>query len=100
MGLISQAPYPLWFRYGLALPASCLRANDNPFDAGKVYRTDVVKHGFKGHMVMSAVDVFPQCLNEMCIRDSRIPKRFTPLMELQLEFKKAQRMDGIQLRCV
>ena len=27
----------------------------------------------------------------------RIPKRFTPLMELQLEFKKAQRMDGIQL---
>ncbi len=57
MGLISQAPYPLWFRYGLALPASCLRANDNPFDAGKVYRTDVVKHGFKGHMVMSAVDV-------------------------------------------
>lgn len=27
----------------------------------------------------------------------RIPKRFTPLMELQLEFKKAKRMDGIQL---
>ncbi len=27
----------------------------------------------------------------------RIPKRFTPLMELQLELKKAQRMDGIQL---
>lgn len=27
----------------------------------------------------------------------RIPKRFTPLMEFQLEFKKAQRMDGIQL---
>lgn len=26
-----------------------------------------------------------------------IPKRFTPLMELQLEFKKAKRMDGIQL---
>lgn len=28
---------------------------------------------------------------------SRIPKRFAPLMELQLEFKKAQRMDEIQL---
>lgn len=27
----------------------------------------------------------------------RIPKRFAPLMELQLEFKKAQRMDEIQL---
>lgn len=27
----------------------------------------------------------------------RIPKRFTPLMELQYELKKAQRMDGIQL---
>ena len=27
----------------------------------------------------------------------RIPKRFTPLMELQLQLKKAQRMDGIQL---
>lgn len=27
----------------------------------------------------------------------RIPKRHTPLMELQLELKKAQRMDGIQL---
>lgn len=27
----------------------------------------------------------------------RIPKRFTPLMELQYNFKKAQRMDGIQL---
>ena len=27
----------------------------------------------------------------------RIPKRFTPLMALQLEWKKAQRMDGMQL---
>lgn len=27
----------------------------------------------------------------------RIPKRFTPFMEFQLELKKAQRMDGIQL---
>ncbi|HIS02342.1 MAG TPA: relaxase/mobilization nuclease domain-containing protein [Candidatus Pullichristensenella avicola] len=27
----------------------------------------------------------------------RIPKRFTPLMELQYELKEAQRMDGVQL---
>ncbi len=27
----------------------------------------------------------------------RIPKRFTPLMELQYELKRAQRMDGMQL---
>ena len=59
MSLMSQIPHPLRFGDGLALPASSLSTNDDPFDASEVYCTDVVKHGFKGHMVMPAADVLP-----------------------------------------
>ena len=60
MGLMSQVPHPFRFRYGFALPMSGLSPNDNPLNSGKIYHAHIIKHRFKSHMIVSAMDMFPQ----------------------------------------
>lgn len=60
MGLMCQVPHPFRFRYGFALPMSGLSPNDDPLNSGKVYHANIIKHRFKGHMIVSAMDMLPQ----------------------------------------
>ena len=60
MGLMCQVPHPFRFRYSFALPMSGLSPNDDPLNFGKVYHANIIKHRFKGHMIMSAMDMLPQ----------------------------------------
>ena len=60
MGLMCQVPHPFRFRYGFALPMSGLSPNDDPLNSGKVYHANLIKHRFKGHMIVSAMDMLPQ----------------------------------------
>ena len=63
MGLMCQVPHPFRFRYGFALPMSGLSPNDDPLNSGKVYHANLIKHRFKGHMIVSAMDMLPQSLD-------------------------------------
>ena len=60
MGLMCQVPHPFRFGYGFALPMSGLSPNDDPLNSGKVYHANIIKHRFKGHMIVSAMDMLPQ----------------------------------------
>ena len=37
-----------------------LSPNDDPLNSGKVYHANLIKHRFKGHMIVSAMDMLPQ----------------------------------------
>jgi len=39
---------------------SGLSPNDDPLNSGKVHHTNIIKHRFKGHMIVSAMDMLPQ----------------------------------------
>ena len=39
---------------------SGLSPNDDPLNSGKIHHTNIIKHRFKGYIIVSAMDMLPQ----------------------------------------